>query len=382
MAPILFIWLIILLYAAFNIALAVTWLRIKPFTRSTGESTYPLVSVVVVVRNEAENILNLLQDLNRQTYPAKRFEVIIADDASTDQTMKWVNDFIPRAPYRLRIFSLPYDQSVSSPKKKGITAGIRLAEGELIVTTDGDCRVGEQWLSLIAQCYGQQQAKLISGAVTFEQEESLLEKMQTVEFASLVGSGACTLQWGLPTMCNGANLAYPKAVFEEVGGFSGIDYLASGDDELLMHKIARHYPEKLVFLYNKASVVRTRAQASLGQLYQQRKRWASKWSAYQDWRVSLLAVFVFMSNAGLLLAAIGCLLGKYPFSTFILQAGVKWVVEFGPLSLFLSYLQPSRRALSRIALIPLVQMAYPFYIVLFGLAAQRKGYTWKGRKLK
>ncbi|MBC7919715.1 MAG: glycosyltransferase [Ferruginibacter sp.] len=340
------------------------------------------VSVVVVVRNEAGNIVNLLEDLNRQTYPTGQFEVIVVDDGSTDDTFGLVTRFVEKAGYPLRLFSLSTDSPALSPKKRGITEAIRIARGELIVTTDGDCRVGTAWLALIAHGYRDRRARLISGAVTFEGERNLLEKMQTVEFASLMGSGACALQWGLPTMCNGANLAYPKAVFEEVGGFTGIDHLASGDDELLMHKIARRYPGRIFFLRHPASVVRTRAQPTHGDLYQQRKRWASKWKAYRDWKVSGLAVFIFLSNLSLLVAAGSWAVGEYPLSAFLLQAWVKLSVEFPPLALFLGYLHPTNRARRRTALIPLVQLVYPFYVVFFGLAAQRKGFVWKGRKMR
>ncbi len=358
-----------------------TWLRLKPF-QASGSKAATFLSVIVVVRNEAENIVHLLEDLNRQTYPANKFEVIIADDSSTDDTFALVEKYIPKAAYPLTIFHLPTDASTLSPKKKGITQAISLAQGELIVTTDGDCRVHANWLALIEEAYQSRQAKLISGAVTFEQENTLLEKMQTIEFASLTGSGACALQWNFPTMCNGANLAYSKAAFVAVDGFAGIDHLASGDDELLMHKIAQKYPHQLFFIKNPASVVRTRAQVSLGALYQQRKRWASKWKAYQDWKVSLLAVFIFLSNGCLLLAGSLTLAGVYPFWVFILQVLVKFGVESLPLALFLAYLQPSPQAIRRIMLIPLVQLVYPFYVTFFGLVVQKKGFEWKGRKMK
>lgn len=375
-----FLWGILLLYAIFNAALAFTWVRMQPFVPLKTAATTSL-SVVIVVRNEAATIGLLLDDLNRQTLPAARFEVLIADDGSTDGTLERVTQFIPQAQYSLRIFPLATDDTTLSPKKKGITEAIRLAKGELIVTTDGDCRVSIHWLALLEEFYRTRQARLISAGVAFTQEKSLFEKLQTVEFASLIGSGACALQWGFPTMCNGANLAYSKVVFAEVGGFSGIDHLASGDDELLMHKIGERYPGQLYFLKHPASVVHTQAQPSLSRFYQQRKRWASKWKAYRDVRISLLAIFIFLSNVGLIVAAGLCLTGRYAFSTFILQAAVKFLAEFIPLALFIRYLQPPRQSIRRIALLPLVQVLYPFYVVFFGLAAQRKGFVWKGRKM-
>ena len=318
-------------------------------------------------------------DLAGQTHPPHCFEVLIADDGSTDGTPQLVRDYAARAPFRLRLLTLPAD-AARAPKKVGITRAIALATGELIATTDGDCRVGPQWLALLAGCYRRTGAALLSGGVTFTGERNLFEKMQTVEFASLVGSGACALGWHFPTMCNGANLAYAKTAFLAVDGFAGVMHLASGDDELLMHKIARRYPRRTYFLKNPASVVRTAAQPTARAFFNQRKRWASKWDAYQDRRVSLLAVGVFAANATLLGAGVGAAAGAYPFSAFLVQALVKCLAEWWPLRQFLLYLQPRPLANRRTALIPLVQLGYPFYVTLFGLAAQRKGYAWKGRR--
>jgi hypothetical protein len=71
----------------------------------------------------------------------------------------------------------------------------------------------------------------------------------------LVGSGACAMMIGKPNMCNGANIAYPKAVFEEVNGFDGNEHIASGDDEFLMHKIAEKYPNQIVFAHYQPNIV-------------------------------------------------------------------------------------------------------------------------------
>ncbi len=60
-------------------------------------------------------------------------------------------------------------------------------------------------------------------------------------------------------MCNGANLAYERKVFYEVNGFTGIDHIASGDDMLLMQKIAQRFPGKISYLLSKESIVTTQS---------------------------------------------------------------------------------------------------------------------------
>lgn len=363
-----------LLYALFTLTLWITWLRL-PTARTDGTLTAgPRITVVIPVRNEAGNIGHLLHDLSRQTY--LNFEVIVADDSSTDNTLAIVQDYARQSPYALHPLPLTNERS-ASPKKRAITQSIALATGDLILTTDGDCRVGPDWLASFAHFYAQTGAKLISGPVTFTTGQTITDALQTVEFSSLIGTGACTLALGYPTMCNGANLCYEKKVFTEVGGFAGVDHLASGDDEFLLHKIAARYPYDVRFLKRAEAIVRTQPHRSWQAFYNQRKRWASKWRAYESLLPSLLAVFVFLSNAAPIVALVGWLLGSVDTTTALVSMGLKLVPELLFLRQVLLFLQKKSAVLA----IPLTQLLYPVYVLFFGLSAQRKGYTWKGRKL-
>ena len=369
------------LYALFTLVLAATWWRIpvQPAVAQnrTGSfaETSPRITVVIPVRNEAANLPALLADLNRQTYPD--FEVIIADDASTDDTLNIATLFALQSRFLLTPLRLA-DIQAASPKKRAITESIRIATGDLILTTDGDCRVGPDWVAAFADFYARHQPKMMTGPVTFLTDKTIFGALQTVEFSSLIGSGACTLAWGRPTMCNGANLCYEKRVFAEVGGFAGFDHLASGDDELLMHKIAEQYPEGVRFLKNRAAIVETDAHRSLKSFYNQRKRWASKWRTYRSWQPSALAVFVFLSNVVPVLALAGWLVGWWGGGVVLTVAALKVLPEVLFLGSILVFLQ---KKWATGWILPTAAV-YPFYVIFFGLAAQRKGYQWKGRNLQ
>lgn len=366
---------ITLVYAVFTLTLWVTWLRIPTFYPPATLLETPFITVIIPVRNEAGNLPQLLRNLNEQTYRA--FEVIVADDASTDDTLALTIAFAEQAAYPLRVLPLS-DIRTASPKKRAITAGIDQAQGTLIVTTDGDCRVGPRWLESIAAGYVATRARLISGPVTFLPERSVFDYLQTVEGSSLIGSGACTLALGVPTMCNGANLCYEKAAFLEVGGFAGVDHVASGDDELLMHKIASRYPQGIRFLKSPDAIVQTGAHTTWRAFYNQRKRWASKWRAYQSYVPTALAIFIFLSNTSIVVAGLSWLTG------WISGSGLLTVVllKTGPEFLFLRQVLVFLRKKSAVSRIPLTQLIYPFYVLLFGLTAQGKGFEWKDRKLK
>ena len=363
-------------YAFFTLSLWITWGRLPVFSLpvTTALSATTRLTVIVPVRNEATNILALLDDLSRQTY--RNFDVIVADDASTDATATLVRQYAQTASFSLRLLSLT-DAGVASPKKRAISQSIAQATGHLIITTDGDCRVEPGWLATYAAFYEQTRAKLMFGPVTFTTNDTVFDSLQTVEFASLIGSGACTLAWGKPTMCNGANLCYEKMVFADVNGFAGFDHLASGDDEFLMHKIATKFAGSVRFVKSNAALVQTAPHQSWRAFYNQRKRWASKWRAYNSVVPSILAVLVFCWNVTPVVAVGGWLLDWLNGNTALLVVGLKLVPE----SLFLRRVLLFFGKRAAIPVIPLTQLLYPFYVAFFGVVAQTKGYRWKGRKL-
>ena len=387
------------IYFLANIGLVVIWLKNPINSSFLKENIFETlkISVIIPVRNEAENILFLLQDLEKQTYPKQNFEVIIADDDSTDDTLKIVQAFQKNTNINLIINQLPPKTNNTSPKKRAIDSSIKLASGQLITTTDGDCSVGEKWLESIANFQAQTGAYLVSCAVTFFEAQRhkdskalkstilfpnidlFFTNVQIVEFASLIGSGACAMFIQKPNMCNGANLTYLKSVFYEVNGFSGNKGLASGDDEFLMHKIATKYPDKVRFLKSQDTIVETKAHTSCRSFYNQRKRWASKWKHYENWQTTALAVFVFFANVVVPLSICFWIFDFISVKSLVLVLSLKFLAEFIFLSLVISFL----RKKSLIWLIPFVQIVYPLYVVFFGLVAQKQGeYVWKGRKLK
>jgi len=105
------------IYFLANLSLIIIWLR-NPNNSSFLEENIietSKISVIIPVRNEAENILFLLQDLEKQTYPKHKFEVIIADDDSTDDTLKIVQEFQKNTNINLIINQLPPKTNNTSP---------------------------------------------------------------------------------------------------------------------------------------------------------------------------------------------------------------------------------------------------------------------------
>lgn len=332
-----------------------------------------LLSVVVVIRNEEANIQALLNDLQRQQFPARQFEIIVVDDHSTDASCTIVEKALVNSTVAVRLLRLEKETG----KKAGLKLGVHRARGGVVVVTDGDCRVPAGWLQVFASCFNGSEAKFVSGPVTFLQGRSLFSKLQTIEFASLVGSGAALLQAGFPGMCNAANMAFRKGAYLEVEAVRTDFQIPSGDDEFLLQAIYKKYPQQVFFLKSRKAVVETKAQESWKAFAQQRKRWAGKWRLHRKPSVVFTALSLFLFYTVLLgLQLILWLKGEW----FLFFGGA--LLKFG---LELLFLQAVIGLFGKkIPWLPFLflQLIYPFYVLYFGIAVNFGSFSWKGRTYK
>lgn len=371
-------WFMVIVFGAYYVllvSLCLGWWQSLKFRSPSGHQvSQPLISVIIPVRNESDTIARLLDSLAQQDFAFKNFEVIVVNDHSSDKTVGVVNAWAEENP-EISLALLNQDAEHQG-KKAALTGGIGHAKGEMVITTDGDCVVQPGWLSSIAGAFDDD-TQLVVGAVGLRENRSLFSKLQVVEFASLVGTGAATLGWGVPTMCNGANLAFRKSVFAEVNGYRGSEHIASGDDEFFLRKVASQYPRGIRFNNRSVGVVKTDASKSVTDFFSQRIRWAGKWKAHGAGFSAALAFFIFVFHSSTILLVVLAGLGV-----------LSWTVAFsllaGKVLLEAAFLFPVLRFCTG-RIYPLtflmLQFMYPFYVVCFGLAANFLRTEWKGRKI-
>ena len=336
-----------------------------------------LFSVLIAARNEAIALPHLLAALSQQILAPGQFEVLLADDHSTDATAELVRAAASQVPFRLHLVSLPPG---ATGKKAALAAAEAQARAPWVVCTDADCRPAPGWLAAYAsQLHAQAGLHFISGPVRLTPGGAWFDELLGLEFAGLVGVGAGCIARGRPTMCNGANLAFRRATFHEVGGYADNQGLASGDDEFLLHKIHQRYPAGVRFLAQAGAVVDTPAPATLRALLRQRVRWASKWPHYRPAAPRQLALLVLGANVSLALG-LGLAVawpGLWP------AVGASWALKLGADAWLL---WPTLGLLKRhrwLAWLLPLQLLYAPYALAVGLAGQRRqGYRWKGRQVR
>jgi cellulose synthase/poly-beta-1,6-N-acetylglucosamine synthase-like glycosyltransferase len=356
------------------------WIQLKqvpPFNQ-TPQIKF---SIIIPARNEENNMINTIDDLIQQNYPPDLFEIIIINDDSTDQTYKIAFDYLDHIQNKtldIKLINLSKVTYSSGHKKHAIEYGINHSKFDWIITTDADCRRGKNWLRSIAGYILQHDPVLVSAPVLFHNENTFFEKIQSIEFLSLIGIGAASIGNSSPNLCNGANLAYKKSAFIEVDGFNDNLNLSSGDDEFLLHKIAAKYPGKIGFQKDKDAIVYTNAIISLTDFIRQRKRWVSKSTKYRKKEVFLILLFVYLFHLMILATALlSIFYGSY-FLIFVFLFLSKLIAEsilviplsryFGKLRFMLWY--------------PFAALFYVVYVICIGIVGNSGSYTWKGRQVK
>lgn len=335
------------------------------------------VTVLVPARNESGNIEACLQSLLAQDYPAHLLQIIVIDDASEDDTASKVESIAARHPH-VSCLRMPPDPAVQSHKKRAIEKGVSVATGELIVCTDADCTMGSRWLSALVAAKEQNHLHFVAAPVRYHSANSFLSVFQTLDFMTLQGITGASVSRRFHTMCNGANIAYTKAAFEEVEGFAGIDRLPTGDDMLLMHKIFKRYPGGVQWLKSKEAIVTTQPCVSWQAFFQQRIRWASKAAYYDDNRIFYVLLLVYFFNLMFPLVALAGFFLPGAWWWLLVALGVKTLVELfflAPVAAFFS----DRHLLKWF---PWLQLHHIVYTIIAGWLGRFGQYEWKGRVIE
>jgi len=213
----------------------------------------------------------------------------------------------------------------------------------------------------------------VAAPVMFIEAPGILNHFQVLDFLALQGITAAAVGAGKHSMSNGANLAFEKSAFIAVGGYQGVDEIASGDDMFLMHKMKKTLSNRIGYLFHPDAIVLTKAMDQWKDLIMQRIRWSSKARFYDDNSIFWVLLLVYLYNFSFLL-----LLFMGSFETLIISLAFKTFFELFFLEAVARFynLKPALRWFV------LFQPLHIFYTIIAGLFGQVKTYTWKGRKVK
>lgn len=320
-------------------------------------------SVIIVARNEGLTIRACLRGILSQDYPSDRFEIILIDDHSTDNTVREAQELHDP---RIRIFSLAdFPDYIHPPayKKSGIVLAADQARFDLLVVTDADCTHGPYWLNAITRAFDDSHVQFQTAPVLLNAGSNLLQKMQEMEQLTLMLITGAGITSGLHTMANGANMVFRKSAFREVGDYSGNWSYASGDDMFLAEKMKDRFPDGIAFAKSIEAVVWTDAKPDWQALLRQRIRWAGKNKGLHHRTISYIWMFVGAYQLMLVLAILAAMLHLTSWWTVLMLWLTKWLAD--GIIVYTASTFFNRKGLMSY-FIPL-QVIYLWYILMLGV---------------
>ena len=326
-------------------------------------------TIIVPFRNEAENLPNLLNSFSNLNYPKDLFEVVLVDDSSEEKFE--VSSFM------FQVSVIDNIRISNSPKKDAITTAMQHVKTDWVITTDADCMVPENWLLTYDNYIQDNKVSMLAGAVTYECKNSFLDHFQQLDLMSLQGATIGSFGLNRGFMCNGANFAYTKSIFERLNGFEGNDKIASGDDVFLLQKAIEKFLDEVHYLKAKEVIVSTKPTETWKSLFYQRVRWAAKTSSYKSSFGKLLGLIVFFGNLSFVIGFFYFLFGFWSYSVFVLLAFFKFSVDF-----VLLYTTNKFLSKNRIKSLLLSSLLYPFFSSIVALYSLFGSYEWKDRRFR
>ncbi|MCF7792697.1 MAG: glycosyltransferase [Candidatus Cloacimonetes bacterium] len=337
--------------------------------KAQKNTTINKISIIVAARNEAENLPKLLNRLTSQNYPTEKYEIIICDDRSDDNSTAIIKEFQSENP-NLQLIQIKEEDPKILGKKGAITTAVKASKYDILAFTDADCQPSVNWLQEINKHFPED-VDFVAGYSTIQHENKFFGLMKNLERSAIfaVIAGAFGFNWGITATAG--NMAYRKKLFDEVNGFEGIGHIRSGDDDLMLHKMWK-FIRNLRFMFSTDSIVVTQGCADVQQQINQETRRGSKWKIY-PFSIKLVTLLVMLFYISYILLLLFTILGSYTWCFFGIVTFLKIVPEF---LLTFSFLLKVKN-LKYLQVFPIAEIIYIPYFIFFGLKGTFGKYRWK-----
>lgn len=356
MLYLLFVFLLVVtLYATTVLLCVYGWHKKNNLSHISNSYKLP-VTIVIALRNEAENLPFLLRSLQQQTY--RNFEVLLINDHSDDHSESLFNQYVDSR--------FKWINATAVGKKAAIKQGVLLANTDIILTTDADVCLPATWVESMVMAYHHSQAQLLIGPVAMQNATFF----QQIDYFSIEGVTYGSANIGCPVLCSGANLAFSKSWYQQCLPYLKMN-VPSGDDMFLL-EATKHLKGKVVAIKCPKATVHINGCPTLASFIAQRTRWAGKAPHYTNFSICFTAGLVALTQV-----VCAASLGLMAFSVwFLFVFLVKFVVD----ALLIVSVAHYHSQLRQLWYYPLVALLYPLYVLLI-LVLTLFPQQWKKRAL-
>ncbi|HRJ99144.1 MAG TPA: glycosyltransferase [Ignavibacteria bacterium] len=229
------------------------------------------VSVIVAGRNESTNIVNCINSLKNTNVDDTKVEFILVNDNSTDNTFGLMKKNT-EDDGRFTVINSHVSASANlKGKANAIDNAISICNGDIIVSTDADCTVPQNWVSSTSK-YFKKDTGMVCGFTVIRNNGSLFSVLQNIDWLYLLTLASASTGLNKTMSCIGNNLSYSKKAYRKVGGYESIKFSVT-EDLALMRKINASKEFKILFPLDKNCLVTTEPCKNLKELFSQKRRW-------------------------------------------------------------------------------------------------------------
>ena len=367
---------LIILIISFLYLFYIIWLTesFQGIEKKSNDIFYPFVSIVISAKNEEHNIDNLMHNLMMQNYPVDKFEIIIANDKSEDNTLNKIRKFSTKM-NNLNIVDIKNTPKNWGSKKWAIKQCIDKSLGEIILQTDADCTHESTWLFEMVQPFQKHNIGFVCGPSYIGKNNNFWDEIIKLESIAQESFTYANSKRNLYISCTARNIAFRKALFSDINGYEGINHIESGDDDLLLHKVVKNSKTEVYFLANPYALVSSNSPNSIKGFYMQRLRYASKGLLYfklpTPKEVRIILPFLMVSNFAIV-CSITNLISTQSL-IWLLPLILKSISDFLIITKYMNLISVKFNLLNFIILAVL----HPFYIVLLGTISPLTKVQWK-----
>ncbi len=362
-----------LFYLIITIGATFVWLSAKE--SSSTRLIAPGISVVVIARDEADNIEKCLRHIAQNDYPIGRYEIILVDDHSSDQTVKIARSLEIKNLHIIELADLDNPPINDFFKKAGQRHGVNSAKYEWILQTDADCFCSPLWLQAMAQnC---ERKDLITGPIFIDGTAGTLSRWQTYENIGIMASTFAGIKLRTWYSANAGNMMFKKDLYLQYAN-EIVHQSASGDDIFLINW-ARGWNKEIGFAKSPSAIVTTGAENTVRGFYQQRLRWATKTKGYSYSGLKWLMSGLFIFHIIVIITGLSAL---FISDAYLISFVILWLAKWIGDTCLLRLVAPFYGIKYPILLSPVFSILHLSYVVFFGFCGiLMRNYTWKGRRV-
>ncbi len=243
--------------------------------QSAGTPGQPTVAVLVALRDEEATVAECLQSLLELDYPRTHLQIFLINDRSRDRTPAIIEEFARKSPI-IRVLHIRHTIPGMSGKANAISQALDQCDSELILVTDGDCRVPGSWVKAHVSCYTER-VGLVGGFTLLDKKDDntrIFGKIQSLDWAYLLSVGSGAIGFGLPLSVLGNNFSFRREAYEQVGGYRNMGFTII-EDFALMKALVRQTKWQVLYPISEDMLVYSHPMPNLRRFANQRKRWSA-----------------------------------------------------------------------------------------------------------